>query len=1228
MLQYREQQKMSGDRFHASAGNLVFSTQSVELRLAPGESAEGTFTVTSKTDGVIHGFVLSDRTAMKVVTPEFSGSGDEIGFRFDASAFEAGTKVDGALKILSNQGEYRLPYHVEVVPLLIDSSLGPVRNLFHFTNLARTNWKEAVSVYYRKQFRACLSDAGPRERLLYRGLSTRPGNEQDVEEFLISINRKKPVVFLPDRKELTLEIPSIEKEPVSGSLSLKKNGWGYVSLKIVPDADFLNAVEQELTEADFSSGSFSYLFSIDPARLHAGLNFGRILLVSPYDTREISLRVSFTSATALKTLYHRERQKLILALMKAYLSYREQKTGSRELIEKAGPLITKLAEADRNNVLTSLYRIHYLITAHKYEDAVWDLKALNTRLSGLPEGQLPFYSTAQFDLEEDESYAYRMYLTALCAQEDTGYEGAAGAVSDAIRAIDRMHRKNPSDFWITWLCLYASEEAMKRPSRAWEMLREAYGGGSRSPLLYIEAFQMISMNPAILHGLDEFALQVLWFAAGEQILTTGVMTQVNYLAIREKTFSRRLYHILTAGYDLNTLQSVRRETLESICALLIRGNETDSRFFPWYQKGVEQGLSLTRLFEYYMMAMPEDYSGEIPQMVLLYFAYQSTLPLEKNALLYHYVEDHRQALGETADRYENQIRPFTETQLLQHAKGTHLFALYQYDLLDAGHVITDDLASASVPSVFACHVSTGNPGLKRAVVVYGALSSEQYFPLEAGEGIFPVYADPDRNQAALFFEDNTGRRYAGSVSHKLTRVMDLDRILPVLAQYEVDSFGYDLYRAGCENDGPEVTERTADGCCRLLSGTGLQEQFRSRIQVQLLEYYERRNDPQEMLPYLQSAEPESLSPAARDDMVRFMTSCGMAGKALTWINRYGTGALDGKSLLALCRALEDTDDADDLSVTRAAYAAFRKGSYDENTLTLLMKNADDLSEELNRIREAAIRYGLDDYMIARRMLIQLLYTGEKIPQHEDVLRTCMTKGADTGLTASALAQRCHWYFTENVPVAGDLFDQVAAYGLQGIPLLDICRIAWLKDRSERSGEIPDRDLEVTSVFLQDLLDEEVIFPFFRQFIGILPELQAFADETLVQYQDPQGRKNTHIIYHYAMEKNGVREKYRTRDMKEMYDGVYVTGFLLFFGEQMHYYITDDTGEKHIVESGTVGQDARIPAVSDDRFGLVNEISMLASLGRDEEAVDKIDAYSRRSFLVKKIFEKDDHSDAV
>ena len=104
---------------------------------------------------VTEGHIVSSDLRMECVTEIFSGSQDEILYRFDARGMEVGEEVRGSFHVISNHGEYYLPFTVSIVPEVIDSSLGSIKNLFHFTNLAKSCWEEAVKLFIPESSRRC-----------------------------------------------------------------------------------------------------------------------------------------------------------------------------------------------------------------------------------------------------------------------------------------------------------------------------------------------------------------------------------------------------------------------------------------------------------------------------------------------------------------------------------------------------------------------------------------------------------------------------------------------------------------------------------------------------------------------------------------------------------------------------------------------------------------------------------------------------------------------------------------------------------------------------------------------------------------------------------------------------------------------------------------------------------------------------------------------------------------
>lgn len=106
--------------------------------------------------------------------------------------------------------------------------------------------------------------------------------------------------------------------------------------------------------------------------------------------------------------------------------------------------------------------------------------------------------------------------------------------------------------------------------------------------------------------------------------------------------------------------------------------------------------------------------------------------------------------------------------------------------------------------------------------------------------------------------------------------------------------------------------------------------------------------------------------------------------------------------------------------------------------------------------------------------------------------------------------------------------------------------------------------------------------------------------------------------------------YEIREMKEMYDGIHVSMFQLFYGETIQYYITenylddDNVVREHVTQSGTLSGLSETSAASgkqgtDDRFSILNDI--LLSIGvRDEVTAQQLtEDYVYQDFCVRELF---------
>lgn len=84
---------------------------------------------------------------MECKTEWFNGVQEKIVYRFCADGLQEGDSLQGQFLIISDYGEYTLPWKVTVRREAAAGIAGKVSTLAGFTELARTDWKTAVQFF-------------------------------------------------------------------------------------------------------------------------------------------------------------------------------------------------------------------------------------------------------------------------------------------------------------------------------------------------------------------------------------------------------------------------------------------------------------------------------------------------------------------------------------------------------------------------------------------------------------------------------------------------------------------------------------------------------------------------------------------------------------------------------------------------------------------------------------------------------------------------------------------------------------------------------------------------------------------------------------------------------------------------------------------------------------------------------------------------------------------------
>lgn len=1176
--------------FDYENGSLDFSCSKIEITLHQGEVYEGSFHIYAPQGSSASGAVISSDLRMECLTEEFVGSDEEIFYCFHGEHLEDGDVVKGSFYVVSNQGEYYLPFVATVEYKVLESSVGAIKNLFHFANLAKSNWSEAVKLFYSPAFGQIFSGRDTQYADAYRALSACGGSQANLEEFLIQVNKKQMVNYQVQEERIVLEAGlELNAESIAErELTVIRNGWGYTYLFVECSGDFLFTEKDALSDDDFLGNYCRLPIFIDGSRCIKGRNFGEIRLHNFYVSLTVPVTVQWGDSGGINRVEQSLKRNTV-QLMDSYLAFRMKKISTSAWLKESGLLVDRLVAWNENDVSARLLQAQMLITEERFNEAGWILDHVAELL--------------QKSVQDSTMTAYYLYLTTLIHREEEYVDRVAAEV-------ELLYRRDDTNWRIAWLLLYLSEDFHKSAQSKWMFLERQFRLGCHSPILYIESVTMINNNPALLRRLGDFELQTTWYAVKQDLLKPETVEQLLYLTGKAREYNPVLYRTLVRLY--NNRNDVR--ILQEICTLLIKGGRTGQQHFEWYRAGVNAKLRITNLFEYYMMSLDLSIQQELPRTVLMYFSYQNNLDWQHTAYLYDYILKNSDRLGDLPEIYRPKMEHFVLEQIRKERINRPLANIY--GKLLQPEMINGDTSVPLSRLLFAHMVQVEDDRLRKVFVYQpGNLRPTEYV-LSDRETWVALYG----NNYTLVFEDLLGHRFIRSANYTLEKLMLPAKFQRYLISYPEQSTELSLYLCECERENRENPRENIRRALRVLDSGCAEPALRRDLYLRVLQYYYDLDDMRGLDDYLFRIPAEELSMADRGVVVRYMVLRGHYDLARQWLNAYGPYFVDAKVLVRLLSSLIRRDNmVEDPVLAAAAVYAFSREKYDDTVLQYLVMYYRGMTKSMRDIWKAARGFGVDCYKLSEKILVQMLYTGAFVVEKMDIFHYYISQGAKPEVEEAFLAQCAYDYFVRERITEGDVFREIQYMYVRGEPVQRVCRLALLKYYSENTAELVGDRKRLAEELLREMMSEGIHLEFFKEFRKFPWVQQELADKTVIEYRsDPRSRARIHYV---IMQDGDETGEYVSDYMREVYGGVCFKEFILFFGESLQYYITEERdGESRLTESGSMQKSDNGRDDGDSRFQLVNDIVISKTL-QDMDTMDHLlEEYYRKNYLNGKLFE--------
>ena len=1168
------------NKYDYEKGSLDFSCTKLELEIRQGEVREGSFRILSTEGKYTKGYVSSTDPRMECLTTEFVGNEEEIRFCFHGEYMEECEVVRGEFCIVSNRREYYLPYVVTVVYTVPDSSEGPIKNLFHFANLARSNWQEAVKLFYSPAFAKVLKNGERQIYLTYLGLSGKDGNEQCVEEFLIANRKKQQIEYIPSKKNLLLDAPiGVAEEMVN----IMRNGWGYTKLEVLTEGDFLYVEKTLITEDDFLGNYFSLPVYVDGTKLHGGKNFGKITFKSAYS--QVDVTVEVREKINVKLLEKgRNRKKHVVKLMGLYEKFRMKKISSATWIKETIRIIDKMVAVDEKDAATRLFQAQMLITCERYNEAGWILEHVGDLLHG--------ENSAAME-------AYYLYLNTLL-KKDEFY------TKDTEEKVMRIYREHGRDWRVAWLLLFMSEEFNRDPVAKWNFLETQFKNGCRSPLIYVEAVQLANNNPTLLRKLGDYELQILNYAGKKGLISLEVLEQILYLTERVKEYSPILFHILAGFYEKRA--DVR--VLKEICTLLIKGNKVGNKYLAWYAKGVEEEIRIINIYEYFVLSMDLQKEQSIPKQVLLYFSYQNNLDYEHSAYIYAYVARNRFRAVDVYDSYEKRIEFFVKDQLQKKHINRDLAYLYQMFL--EPQEITDAAAEALSQVLYGNELRFKEDNIRNVIVCRADVKREMVYPVTNDKVMVPLYGE----DYSILFEDIYGNRFVNGVEYTKQTMMEHGRFIGKVSELVSTNPLMDLYLSEKET---EADEEMRSRWLRLLEQDMLTAEKKRELTLKVCQYYFDKQDRTRLEEYLEGLDGDCLSGKDRAQIIRYLVLCDKFAVAYEWLTTYRVSNVDEKILLHLLEyRIEEVQSQYEKMLLKYTYQLFVKGKYSNKTIEYLMEHYQGQLRNLREIWNASKRYDVQRRAFAERLLIQILFSGMYIGEQTEIFKEYVYAGAVAQIEDAYLIKNSYDYFMNEQILPQEILTEIGRLQKVEHSVPGVCKLAYLKYYADNQDEIQTGDKEVISEFIEDMLRQEICLKCMVDLRRFSEHQMFLSDKTIVEYQAiGSGVVRLHYL---IMKGNDETGEYVTENMESVAGKIYYKEFVLFGGESLQYYITEEfDGAERLTESGTCRKSEECDGEQSGKYALINDIILSKNM-QDYSTFDALlEEYCKKEFMTRKLF---------
>lgn len=1173
--------QLSENEYCKYESRVEFSCSTLCVQIKQDFSAVGSFSMISDNENPQDISIIVDNDYLKISrrTPQESGV-TYFDYYVENKAIGYTDKIEGKIIFATNIGEYILPYNVTKLKQTLDYEGGTIATLEEFARIVEDNIDEATKIFYSREAKDFFEAFDEDILAAYNAYAYYENNTRNIEEFLIEIGLRDRVSFLISEKTRVINVSELYDRQY---ITITKIGDGKLNIDLMVEGDFITLNTMSLTEDNFLGDECELEFFIDNKKITTQNSRARIILKSVL-CKEI-LEIGIEGITVDKAVASRELQNKIeiSKLYRGYIEFRLKIIDHKAWFDKSLDRVEGLIDNDPNSMKLRMFQVQLLLAANRRNEAKWILDFTKNKIE-----------------EQDESvdlYCYYLYLTTILTGDDIDIEMAA-------EKINFYYERNPS-WWIAWLMTYMNESIRRDLERKYELLLHHVDGGCNSPIVYAEILNIYLKRPDLLESLENSELNILNFASKYNLITDELVERIKLLSQGNLEYSTLMMKVLMCAYEA----SGDNDLLSTICGMFIREDKNSENYHKWYALGVQNQVRVTNLYEYYIMSMHIVDNACIERQALVYFAYSDTLHSRQKPMLYKYIltsED-----DDLRDMYVEQIRAYVKMQISYGNMSGLLSYIYEEivdeDLLDEETV--EDFAKI----IFKKEITNIPTDIVKLIVVHPYIHGEIVYDCTGNSVIVSMY---DKN-AKIYLQDIYGNRYKGDKC-VVNELLDVIKWCDTLIIEGVSNPYLDWYIINEREKGRDLDIDTASALSRMIENEYIMLSWKQIYRKKLAEYYYDNDMIEELDELILNVDLMEIHQSEYDAIFSLLVKRGLYEKAYELIQIKGVDGLSPTILIRLSKRLMSGQISyEKEDITAMVFYAYNNKVFDQVTLSYLAQNYYGGYDDMLSIYENMQIASDDTQVLERKILEYAMLCKINNDVTDRIFSSLLGTNNNDEILSIYLIYSAHLFLLDRRR-AGKLIEECWTEYIESNEFEPIIAIALVKSMVGNNRTLTQYENTFIGSMISKLGKEKKCLAYMNRIVNVEDYIKDYNEYEVIEYK---AKYSNQVYLYYDDAKKEDRKFYRKLELRPVIGQLYVVTFLLFFGDDVDYYIAELKGDEEVItQKGTISVSDVTTKKQVEKYELINDMQVAYTLHENLRFEKLANDYMKKEFMASKLFQ--------